>query len=141
MLFIIATISITAVAGIATYFLTKRNDEEQSFTTDCLMGLILLGICTVPTLILMGALDHFNVLEEYKAIPITLPLLILGFLVVWATWGDSKSGSDADDKKDDFVAEAIILTTVLSESENKSDSSNGSSSSSSSSNSDDFFLL
>ncbi len=139
----ILIIAITVITCIAAYFLNKRNEEEQSFTTDCLIGLVLIGICLVPSLILMSVLEHFSVLEEYKVIPITLPLLTLGFLAVWATWGKSENGNDTDDKKDDFTAEAIILTAVLSEndSSNDSDSSSSSGSSSSSSSSDDFFIL
>ena len=143
MILIIAMIVITC---IAVYFLNKREDEEKnSFTTDCLVGLVLLGICLIPGLILFNILEHYNVLEEYKVIPVTSPLLILGFLAVWATWGKSGSGNKTPDKKDDFTAEAIVLAAVLSEDDSSDDSSSsnssGSSSSSSSSSSDDFFIL
>lgn len=142
MSYIIATISIIAITCIASYFLIKRDEDKQSFTADCLVSVILFGICIVPTFILMGALDHFNVLQEYKVIPITLPILTLGFLAVLATWGKPKNGSTTENKKDDFTAEAIVLTAVLSENDSSDESSSSNSSnSSSSSNSDDFFFL
>lgn len=142
----ILIIAITVITCIAVYFLLKRdNEEKQSFTTECLIGLLLLGICLIPTLILMSVLGLSNALQEYKAVVITMPLLILSFIAVLATHSKSESGSGTDDKKDDFTAEAILLTAVLSENDNSDDStssnSSGSSSSSSSSNSDDFFFL
>jgi uncharacterized membrane protein len=142
----ILIIAITVITCIAAYLLIKQEDEKkQFFKTDFLIGILLLGVCAVPSLILMSVFEHFNVLQEYQVIPITLPILTLGFLAVCATWGDSKSGNATDNKKDDFTAETIVLTAVLSENSNSNDSdsssSSGSSSSSSSSSSNDFFIL
>ena len=141
----ILIITITVITFAAGYFLNKQDEDTQSFSTDCLMGLILFGIMMIPALIVMSVLKHFNIYQEYRVLVIALPLLILGFFAIWATWGDSKSDGGADDKKDDFTSEAIVLTTVLSEDDTSKDSnhsnSSGSSSSSSSSNSDDFFIL
>ena len=139
-LLLVVTIVIT---GIALYFL-ERIDDEHSWV-DFLTFVLIIGICAIPSLPIMITFDYFNVSKDHYTIPAVLPILIFGFLAVWATWGNPKSSKSTTDKKDDFTTEAIILATLLSENDSSddSDSSNSSDSShsSSSSSSDNFFIL
>ena len=136
MILLIVVIAITCIAG----YLVVRLDEEHPFM-NTLLFVSIVSALIIPSLLLFKAFDYFNI-EGLNIIPATLPLLLMGLLVIWATWGESSSGNGSDDKKDDFVTDAMILTTVLSESESDKDSSNSNSNSSnSSSNSDDFFIL
>lgn len=139
MWFLIAVVFITL---LSIYYLDRLDGKHP--LSDALIFVVFFGVCIIPSLILFLVLEYYEVIQEYKIIPITLPLFLMAATVVWADSSKTKISNTGGsvDKKDDLVAEAIILTAVLSDDE-KSESSNDSSSSSSSnsSNSDDLFFL
>ena len=124
-----------ALTILSIYFFIRLDEDHP--LSETFLFTIFFGVCIIPSLILFSVLEHYDVVQEYKVFPITLPLFLMAGIVLWATHGKTKNSSgDTDEKKDDFTAEAIIMTAVLSDDEPDSSSSNSSSSSD-----DDFFIL
>ena len=135
---LVGTVAITL---LSIYFLIHLSEDHPLY--EPFIFVLFFGVVIIPSLIIFIVLEHYDVVQEYKIFPLTLPLFLMAGIVLWATRGKTINGSDdTDDKKDDFTSAAIIMTAVLSDDEKSENSNNSSSSGSSSSRSDDdFFIL